>query len=399
MELIEIRPAADREELEQAYDIWGTVFPEDRAFFQKRLDYDLDYTLDTTWIALVNGRMAAAIQIFPYTMYWGSVTLKVGGIGSVATLPEYRRRGLAQHILRMQCGYMRARGYDLSLLMTGINSFYKQVGWHTILKQEWIADAHALRKAGSPVSKRIRKYEDGDLERIQLIYDEQNQGWIAPTERSGSYWQGQSKWGTVDPDCFLVAEDEGIPCAYLRYVCNGSELRIRDCCYQPGKEQAALDLLLHALKREEQSEAVRAGLPSDHILADFFHKSGAKSENDSGYMWRTFALNDTLAKMAPELAQRLSASGLKRGPDPAVSLLFTVGNEQSLLKLLHETVKAEPPGERVTFNAAFQFTEEEWITLLLKGFGGLEQRERIGAEYLQALFPERPFIFWHADHF
>jgi predicted acetyltransferase len=71
------------------------------------LDYDKAYSMETTWVALVNGVVAAAIQIFPFQIRWGSVELKVGGIGNVATLPEYRSRGLAQQILHRQSSFMK----------------------------------------------------------------------------------------------------------------------------------------------------------------------------------------------------------------------------------------------------------------------------------------------------
>ncbi|MDA8206843.1 MAG: GNAT family N-acetyltransferase, partial [Thermaerobacter sp.] len=82
---IEVRQIVNRTELEQCYDIWGSVFPEERAFFQERLDYDRSYQLETTWIAAVDGVIASAMQIFPYVARYGIAQLRVGGIGSVAT--------------------------------------------------------------------------------------------------------------------------------------------------------------------------------------------------------------------------------------------------------------------------------------------------------------------------
>lgn len=118
METIDIRPVVTQNEFERACELWGTVFPEDRSFFQDRLVHDTSYHMDTTWIASVDGTIASAMQIFPYRMRWGSAELKAGGIGNVATLPQYRSRGLAQLLLRRQSEYMASHGYDLSLLFT-----------------------------------------------------------------------------------------------------------------------------------------------------------------------------------------------------------------------------------------------------------------------------------------
>ncbi|HEX7056299.1 MAG TPA: GNAT family N-acetyltransferase [Bacilli bacterium] len=399
MDSIEIRPAIHRDELECAFDIWGTVFPEERSFFQKRLDFDPDYTLDTTWLALINGQIVSAVQIFPYRMYWGSVFLKVGGIGNVATLPEYRGLGLAKRILRMQCEYMRKNEFDLSLLLTGINSFYSRIGWQTIPRQEWTVDAAVIRKSAHSTLHLIRTFDEKDLGQVSQIYDEINSRWIAPMKRSKAYWIGQMKWETANPGHFLVMEEQGRILAYMRYVLNGNELRIRDCCYREENEQEALNLLSFILAKEQQVESVRAELPSDHVMAVFFRKIGGQPKTDNGYMWRMFDLNETLRKLAPELSKRICKSRLSSEADLSVALLLGVGNQLSLLKISHEAVEVQPVREPIAYNLAIDLTEEEWLRILLTGCGAFGKPTRAGYEYIRVLFPDCPHVFWHADHF
>ncbi|MEK3724683.1 GNAT family N-acetyltransferase [Paenibacillus sp. FSL H8-0034] len=135
METIHIRTIHSRKELEQIYDVWDTVLPRGKSFFQERLEYDNAYSTDTTWIAVIDGVIAAAVQLFTLRIRFGSLELKLGGIGNVSTLPEYRKRGLAQRILRRQSEFMKQNGYDLSLLNTNIQSFYEQVGWFSYPKK------------------------------------------------------------------------------------------------------------------------------------------------------------------------------------------------------------------------------------------------------------------------
>ncbi|GMA65180.1 GNAT family N-acetyltransferase [Alicyclobacillus fastidiosus] len=103
MQRVEIRQVRHRHELEASFDLWGLVFSnESREFFQERLDFDTHYADETTWIAKVDGVIASAIQIFPYRARLENLELLVGGIGSVATHPEYRGRGLAQEIYTLK---------------------------------------------------------------------------------------------------------------------------------------------------------------------------------------------------------------------------------------------------------------------------------------------------------
>ena len=137
---IQVRQIINRQELENCYDLWDSVFEVGRPFFQVRLDADSSYALETTWGAWIDGRLASAVQIFPYLARYGTVCLKVGGIGNVATLPEYRGQGLAQLILRQQVQWMKAMDYDLSLLFTGMNRWAGPVS-------PWVKRTHSVALA------------------------------------------------------------------------------------------------------------------------------------------------------------------------------------------------------------------------------------------------------------
>lgn len=58
-----------------------------------------------------------------------AVTLTVGGINGVATLPSFRRRGFARQLLRDCHAKMEVDGCDIALLSTGIDNWYRRFGW------------------------------------------------------------------------------------------------------------------------------------------------------------------------------------------------------------------------------------------------------------------------------
>ncbi|NEW04925.1 GNAT family N-acetyltransferase [Paenibacillus sp. SYP-B3998] len=399
METIEIRQALNRSELDQVFDICAEVFPEDRPFFQERIDYDCTYALETTHLAFVDGIFAATVQVFPYMMRWGSIALKVGGIGSVATLPKYRNRGLAQQLMRRQSDYMKVNGYDLSMLLTGRNSFYEQVGWCTIPEEPWVADASLLR-ADSLESYRIRFFEEADLDQVSQIYAASNLQAVASMVRSIAYWKGQLAWKAVKSERFLVAEGtRGQLVAYLRYkIVKDNQLIIADCGYLSEAKQAAIDLLGQALAAEACT-TVRAMLPSYHILNDYLSDNGARREIDREKMWKAFSLTGSFIKMVPELKRRIQKSHVKLFEQPTF-LLFTIGCcEEAQLYVHEDKVEVMQVHDSLTYNFRFQFNDKEWITLLLKGFQALNREELQGSEVLNVLFPETPYVFWEVDYF
>ncbi len=78
----------------------------------------------------VNGRVVSNVSIYPAQVQWGDAVLKIGGIGGVATDPDYRKHGYAGTILAHCLEYMdHELDCDLSILWTGIPDYYRRWGW------------------------------------------------------------------------------------------------------------------------------------------------------------------------------------------------------------------------------------------------------------------------------
>jgi hypothetical protein len=59
----------------------------------------------------------------------GEVSLRVGGINCVGTLPAYRRFGLGSKVMAAAHQTMRDLGCHIGLLGTGIHNWYRRLGW------------------------------------------------------------------------------------------------------------------------------------------------------------------------------------------------------------------------------------------------------------------------------
>ncbi len=80
-------------------------------------------------IIKVGGKVASHVGIFPAQVAIREVSLKVAGIGGVATHPDYRKRGYAYLLLQDCLRKMERENFDLSILWTGIPDFYRPLGW------------------------------------------------------------------------------------------------------------------------------------------------------------------------------------------------------------------------------------------------------------------------------
>ena len=119
------------DEIPTAVQLWVDVFGMEAAFFQTLLDGGEpdDFSLG----AFEGDRLVSSVHVFMrrYRNLYGQ-PLKVGGIGSVSTLPEARRQGHSLQLLQMSLDQMAERRCIWSYLVTGVNDHYARHGWRTV---------------------------------------------------------------------------------------------------------------------------------------------------------------------------------------------------------------------------------------------------------------------------
>ncbi len=79
--------------------------------------------------AFINKKPVAMAKYIPMIENMRGSLLRMGGVASVATLPEHRRRGLAKTLLRHLFEQMNRDGYYLSTLYPFRESFYAALGY------------------------------------------------------------------------------------------------------------------------------------------------------------------------------------------------------------------------------------------------------------------------------
>lgn len=422
MAVTEIRPIANRQELDECYDLWGRVFPDGREFFQVRLDYDSSYHMETTWAAYVEGHLAAAIQIFPYETEIGGVRLKVGGIGSVATDDAFRRRGLAQTILRAQTRWMEERGYDLSLLFTGINAFYNQVGWRTregarfelgaphvtvernsavqtsthpgsvILtsgdERSEVRNSSALASETTRQDVIFRSFQMGDLPELMQIYSDWQPSHPGAFVRNEAYWRDSLKWLTEET---IVAVTKDQLVAYIRVRQKGSRLEIREFCYRDKAQHAVLPLYSHVLEQYGTVQTLSAELPGDHPLYEHLAKLTGTLVSDTGEMWKVIDPPKLMRKLQPVFTQRAKALY----GDETHTLLQVEDADLGLAVHRGEVTLVDPMSHRIKYHHVIRLNAADLMQWLLYG---APQEEDLHPVFTN-LFPPQSGMLWHTDHF
>jgi predicted N-acetyltransferase YhbS len=398
--------AARPADMPAAYELLSLCFPDARPdLFPRQTEHDSTFRPRHGRVVEVDGAVVGYLRIFDRRMWLRGACLRAAGIGSVATHPDYRRRGLATALLRDTLGLLRREGYHLSFLGTEVAAaFYERLGWRMVRQPSHGAPAaEAAALPDHPAGVTIRPFAPSDLATVARIYDRAIRGRTGAVVRSLRYWPDHLSWIDDDPGGFLVAiAGRGGIAAFVRSRSErwASTLMVLDAHCREGAE-ACMPPLLGALGRHAVSQGlkgIQASLPEGHPLGEAFARlpsAGMTMDTRYPLMMRVVDLPGLLQRLAPLLSERLGAT--KVSP---VSLAFEEDGERTYLCVGPEGVRvaARPAGEVASV------TPGEAVTLLL---GQRDVRELLargtdpsseGAlSALQELLPRQTLHFCTAD--
>lgn len=405
---IEIRPIQSKDELEAVYEILDQCFPVGKAYFQSRNDHNTSYRYETTWVAIVDGVIASTIQVFPYPCRIGNTTVRVGGIGSVATLPEYRGRGLCQQILECLTDWMKQQQYDLSLLFAVITPFYEKYGWNIVPEANYELNIKKIpENLPSRSEYKIIPFDQTQhLLEAAEIYHQFNHNRTLTCERSLTYWQDMLKWQGWKSSIWRVAIKDRKVVAYGRMSKESSDghMHLEELCYSPGEEASVVPLFQALSKVSASVQWIQAKLLPDHVLFANFQQWGAERKDFPYAMWKIIQLPETLKKLQPVLEQRLQQHAISD------FRLAVACREQSALIVFDRnqlSISSEYDSHQET-TAVIQ--QADWVQCMLHGFhlslpiqlrpGSAQQLTKKEIDSIfTALFPVQQSIFYLSDKF
>jgi predicted N-acetyltransferase YhbS len=109
-----------------------SVFSTERRSVSLAKSYPHIYSPDNAANILIvtsGDQVVSALSLWPNEVQVGPARLRVAGLNCVATLPEYRRHGLATHLMRAAVTRMLALRCHLGLVSAMIPNFHRRGGW------------------------------------------------------------------------------------------------------------------------------------------------------------------------------------------------------------------------------------------------------------------------------
>ncbi len=106
---------------------WDVCFHDPQAFIDWNFSENFSYT--DTIIAEWDGVPASNMQLMPHRISLGEKVYSVNYVSGVATLPEFRHRGLVREMFRFGFPKMKEREEPISLLVPFNYPFYEKFGY------------------------------------------------------------------------------------------------------------------------------------------------------------------------------------------------------------------------------------------------------------------------------
>ena len=415
---MEIR-AAKAHERDEIVNLISAVFVEKcRPRYASQHYQDSSYELDQSRVCVVDGKIVSYVRISDRSMYIGEAVVKLGGIGMVVTLEEYRRRGYSSALLRDAIAYMEAHNYDLSLLFTTIQPFYMPLGWASFPQTSFELELHK-KKTFAPSGWTSRPFDlERDLTQIGQIYDEHNKGRTGTVLRSERLWRdgysqqvGMLPSLVVEKDGQIGAyanlafpdDDQGIDAYLATYYPNLREVGWRSTA--PDSHLALCHAILDAAY-EKGVENITGRLTRHHPMTLLLSEESGSPLSFSIHermMYRVISLERLFQKLIPKFEVGLESAGMT---DRAGSFHFAVRDQSCTLNVDQGkiTVVADDSGRTKVTLDTYHFLK---VLFGDATFGQLDELNRTKGMDLQpdemallsTLFPKDEPTHWICDYF
>jgi len=221
-----------------------------------------------------SGKMCAGMALNPYQIRFDGNTVPMAGVGGVATLPEYRRRGYIREIFKYCLAEMYDKDYVFSYLYPFSYEYYRKFGYElNMINTQYTIPFSSL--AHFKQSGAVQMFAPGsDAADIISVYNEFTEDKNLSVVREDTHWKRFLEKDPYKMNVFLYVwyDSNGRPkgyfqCSIDRNVDRGQSpnMRVNECLWSSGEAFAGMMAFLYGFSSQLQSLMIRVPLFMDII--------------------------------------------------------------------------------------------------------------------------------------
>lgn len=216
---------------------WTVCFDDPPEFVD--WNFNFNYAPENTVLAEDNGSPASVMQLMPYTLVLNGAEIHARYVSGVATMPEYRGRGLARKLFNFGLPAMYNMGCGISILVPAVSGMYEKFGYCTVAERT----SYTAGNLGS--GKRITEWGSDIISILDTLYLSEMSAKSAYIKRSRLDWKHiLTDLLSLSHGCIILNESNRKPCGYaLAYpkdggfeiceICGKTDIQISACRIPP----------------------------------------------------------------------------------------------------------------------------------------------------------------------
>lgn len=203
--------------------------------------------VDTVWGVFVDQKLTAKLRVLPLKIYFEGKEISAGGIASVATWPEYRRKGYVKQLLIHTLQIMKDRGQLISLLAPFSFDFYRKYGWMTYVDlKKYTIDIDYLKKVKGNHDGTIHRVDKSEWKLLNEVYEEFSTRYNGMLKRDKDWWVSEKLVKSGEIAVYFNKKKE--PKGYIYYEVAQRVMNVHEFLFN---DEESREMILHFIANHD----------------------------------------------------------------------------------------------------------------------------------------------------
>lgn len=285
------------------YRILWELFPYDRPVYDEMIKTGASFYTLKNYALYQGDEFLGNVGLMPMTIWFADKPLELIGVGAVATVPEYRRQGIAKYLMEHCMEIVDAQN-KASVLFTELPIVYQQQGFTTVPQKYIAAEVGSIAFGDTKFTYQcVSELNDEQIEEMDRVYQASPMP-DGKVIRDKAYWKLYKLLFNPYPKPRIVlCRDSGnVLLGYLRFETESDRFTITEFCVNSDEITEGLLGYIQNAARENNIGWCSLALAPGHAVLNTLHQKGVVlSQEPAGVRREIFMVRPAAGQSIGEL--------------------------------------------------------------------------------------------------